>query len=222
MKLEFPGVNGSIEVYMDVMRAICGETEGKSMLDLMCCFAPNTPKLGFSSRTYIDKIARELDIKEEQEFFYPIEVSTFFREMQGLHWDVAICSDGIEHVTKEYGAGMLADMAIASDKQIIFTPLGELFMSKQPDDGDPERHRSAWYPEDFLKDEFFGYPFACIVFPHYHKTWNVGAFFAFRCKNIATEFLRVRKELWSKPWAQGMKTSIRPALLPPGPYTIIN
>ncbi len=183
----YPGITGNIEIYMKVLRAICGETEGKSMIDLCCAFAPNTPKLGFTKRTYVDIIDRVLDHKEEQPYFINSEVLDFLKVAKNghFHWDVSICSDGIEHLTDSNGYKLLLRMQAISDKQIIFTPLGDLWMEKIPSDN-PEAHRSAWYPEMFLSC-------ACIVFPDYHKEWNAGAFFMWHCHDIEKDFERVIK-----------------------------
>lgn len=163
---------GTIEIYMDCLRAICGKTSGKSMVDLCCAYAPNTPRLGFEIRNYIDVIPRTLDHQEEQRYFLQRDVLTFGEV--GVHYDVAICSDGIEHLTKENGLKLLEIMKCISDKQIIFTPLGPYAI----DDGDnPEGHHSAWYPEEFTGE------WSTICFPNYHPTLGVGAFFAWRGGN---------------------------------------
>jgi hypothetical protein len=194
MILTFPGVVGDIDLYMKVLRAVCGDTAGKSMVDLCCAFAPNTPKLGFAKRRYFDIIDRKLDHPEEQQFFDQTDVLSitlapeWIRKVQGVDiYDVAICSDGVEHLTAEDGHKLLNNMQTYSRKQIIFTPLGELWMEKTPT-SDPEAHRSAWYPSMLLG-------WACFVFPDYHKEWKVGAFFAWKCDSIEQDFERVKKEL---------------------------
>lgn len=204
MRIDFPNVVGTIDVYMDVMRAICSDTDGKSMIDLMCCFAPNTPKLGFKTRTYVDVIDRKLDHPEEQQFFICADVKNLYRFTSHLMWDVAICSDGIEHLLKEDGLYFLTEMRQISRKQILFTPLGELFKLTDNDNKDPEAHRSAWLPEDINNEELitWGQPYACITFPDYHKGWNGGAMFFWRDDNgTEKDFDRVVKELKTKPWA---------------------
>lgn len=202
--LTFPGVVGSIEVYMDVMRAICGETEGKSMIDLMCAFAPNTPKLGFSRRRYFDIIDRQLDHPEEQEFFSQADVLTiqpaleWIRKATGADlYDVAICSDGIEHLTEIQGRILVSTMLSISHKQILFTPLDDIFGMAKEGDNDPEAHRSLWHP-DMLPGFFH------IVFPHYHKVWNGGAFFSLRSSFGEAEFNRVKSILQTKHWYNGI------------------
>ena len=101
MILEFPNVEGSGELYLDVMRAICGDTAGKSMVDLMCHKAPYTPQLGFKERTYVDIQFRGMDFKEEIDRFIECDVLEFLSTNK-KKYDVAICSDGIEHFKKWY------------------------------------------------------------------------------------------------------------------------
>jgi hypothetical protein len=190
----YPGITGNIEIYMKVLRAICGETKGKSMIDLCCAFAPNTPKLGFERRMYVDIIDRILDHKEEQEHFVRANVihPELIMAIKGIRklykepsFDVAICSDGIEHLLPDDGKRLRDQMQELSHKQIIFTPLGDLWMEKIPTDN-PEAHRSAWYPEMLPG-------WACIVFPDYHQEWKVGAFFAWKCADLEKDFERVIK-----------------------------
>jgi hypothetical protein len=186
MIITIPNVVGDIELYMRVLRAICGDTSGKSMVDIGCCFAPNTPTLGFEKRLYLDIIDRVLDHPEEQKFFRQADVLTYMGGRPKR--DVAIASDLIEHLTVDDGLKLLKNMEACAHKQIIFTPLGELWMENTPT-SDPEAHRSAWYPSMLPG-------WACIVFPDYHKEWNVGAFFSWRCDDIEKDFERVKTELY--------------------------
>lgn len=185
MRLDFPGVEGNIDIYMMVLRAICGETKDKSMIDLMCAFAPNTPKLGFSHRIYVDIIDRVLDHPEEQHRFLKMDV---LKVRHSEMYDVAICSDGIEHLHKDDGFMLLKVMQTLSKKQIIFTPLTDLFGMAESNNHDPEAHRSLWTPDDLPG-------WATIVFPDYHRVWNGGAFFAFNCENLEEEFERVKNSI---------------------------
>lgn len=202
--LTFPGVEGSIEVYMDVMRAICGETEGKSMIDLMCAFAPNTPKLGFSKRRYLDIVDRRLDHQDEQRFFIKEDVlklvpdnPQWLRDCKIFDpFDVAICSDGIEHLTKTDGVKLLDTMIAISYKQIIFTPLDDLFGMAKDGDNNPEAHRSLWTPENLGWNQ--------VVFPDYHKKWCGGAWFGWRAPWMEDEFNRVKSILQTKHWYNGI------------------
>lgn len=185
MILDFPGIEGNIDIYMKVLRAICGDTAGKSMIDLCCAFAPNTPMLGFERRIYIDVIDRKLDHPQEQPLFVKADVLTF---KWWQKFDVAICSDGIEHFYPADGRKLLDIMKRIGHKQIIFTPIGEIFKLHNGGEHDPESHHSLWTPEDFPG-------WATIVFPDYHKVWNGGAFFAVNCDNIDVEFERIKSEI---------------------------
>lgn len=187
MRLDFHGVVGDIDIYMRVLRAICGETDGKSMVDLGCCFAPNTPKLGFEHRMYLDVVDRKLDHEKEQQFFYKTDILDIQPPRLRCKADVGIASDVIEHLSAEDGQKLISYMISKYDKSILFTPLGELWMEKTPT-SDPEAHRSAWYPEMLPG-------WACVVFPDYHKGWGVGAFFAIHCENIESEFERIKSEI---------------------------
>ncbi len=208
MTLTFPNVTGSIEVYLDCLKAICGDTEGKHLMDLCCCTAPNTPKLGFHIRHYMDIVDRKLDHKEEQEFFIKMNVLDFHHIGMPPHqFDVMTALDAIEHFTKEDGYRLLRVMGEFSKKQILFTPLGDLFINGK-EDTDPEKHRSGWTPEEFVEmyakeDHCWLRPhYACIVFPNYHKAYNnFGAFFTWSCENIEEDFARVKEILMTKSWA---------------------
>lgn len=196
--ITFPGVVGSIEVYMDVMRAICGETWDHSMADLCCCTAPNTPNLGFRRRQYFDIVHRDLDHRDEQEFFSQKDVLTLSLDVEG-RFDVAICSDGIEHLSYEDGVKLIKVMQSISYRQVIFTPLDDLFGMAKEGNADPEAHRSLWKPE-MLADDW-----CCIIFPDYHKEWNGGAWFGFCVDNWRDqEFDIVKKKLKTKHWYNGI------------------
>lgn len=192
MQLEYPGVVGSGELYLKVLKAICGDTAGKSMVDLMCYHAPYTPLLGFNKRTYLDIQDRGLDHKEEQSFFKQVDVLEYLSNSYCQYFDVAICSDGIEHLEEFHGLFLIKKMYMHSKKQILFTPLGDLNLSAEKH---PDSHRSGWTPE---KIEYMipgSSHFAYIIFPNFHPTLNTGAFFFWHCNNIQQDFERVKNEL---------------------------
>jgi hypothetical protein len=198
MTLTFQNVVGNLEVYMDVMRAICGQTYDHSMADLMCCTAPNTPKLGFSDRWYFDIVNRKLDHKEEQNRFYQKDVLTM--TITDHFYDVTICSDGIEHLTRDDGLRLIDVMKSISHKQIIFTPLTDLFGMAKDGDTNPEAHRSLWHPDDFQG-------WCSIAFPNYHKEWNGGAFFTWRDwheSQSEKSMQYIKSILKTKHWANGI------------------
>jgi hypothetical protein len=182
---------GSGEVHFDVLKAICGDTDGKSMVDLGCGFAAQTRKLGFAERTYVDKVERGL--VEEMPYFLNCDLMSdkWFKE-DG--YDVSIMLDCIEHFNKESGRYLLHVMQKYSRKQIIFTPYGDYIVETTPTDN-PDSHKSGWYPQDLEG-------WACVVFHNFHPILNIGAFFAFKCENLEQEFERVKNELNNKTWAK--------------------
>ena len=196
MKLVIPDIVGTLEVYLDCLNAIIGEQRG-SMLDVGCCFAPNTPTLGFKKRKYVDVIERKLDHKSEQKYFTKADALQFL-EANEEHFDVTLSLDHIEHL--EYGDGLklLHLMKCNSSKQVVFTPTTALFGYAKDGDKDPECHRSLW-SSDWLEETYTG-EYAYIIFPDYHKVWNSGAFFFFSCHNLKQEFERVITELKTKHW----------------------
>jgi hypothetical protein len=195
MRLDFPGVGGSGEIWMDVVKAICGDTAGKSMLDLMAHRAPYTPLLGFKTPVYVDIQERDFDFPKEKKSFVKWDVRKIMDcrlVVNNAPFDVAICSDGIEHLTKIEGMRLLCDMLFLSNKSIFFTPIGWVDCGG---DSEPDRHKSAWQPDDFVE-------YATIVFPNFHPELNCGAFFAFRCADLKQEFNRIKKELKTKSWTK--------------------
>lgn len=192
--LSYPGVHGSGEIYLDVMRAICGDTSDKAMLDLMCHKAPYTSQLGFKERTYVDVLNRPLDNKQEQQFFVQQDVFSFLVENSDRKWDVIICSDGIEHLKKDAGHDLIFSLQFISGKHIIFTPTFDRNIN--PSSDDPDIHKSSWRTRDLEESH------AIIYFPDFHPTLDQGAFFAFKCKDVKDEFERVKNELKDKAWAK--------------------
>lgn len=175
---------GSGELYLQIMKTICGDTEGKSMVDLGCHTAPYTPQLGFKERTYVDIQDRGLDLKEEKHYFIKSDAVKFMR--QGKIFDVSIASDFIEHLPVLKGRVLINLMERFSEKQIIFVPLGNHMVDEKTTH--PDTHKSGWLPEYF---EGWGK----IIFPHFHPSLGVGAFFVFHCEETEGEFSRVKEDL---------------------------
>jgi hypothetical protein len=185
----YPNINGNKEIYLDCLNAIIGESNRNSMIDLGCNKAPHTPLLGFEYRAYIDILPRQLDYPDEQRFFTQKDILT----IDSTYRDVSFALDVIEHLTVDDGYKLLKVMESISDKQILFTPTTDLFGMAQDGDKDPEAHRSLWEPE-MTPD------YACLVFTEYHKVWNGGAYFLWKCKDLENEFNRVVNELKTKSW----------------------
>lgn len=194
MQVTFERVHGNDEVYLDCLRAICGDTEGKSMVDIGCNLAPHTSKLGFKKRKYIDILDRVLDNPKEQRYFVKANALDYL-ELNEKWYDVSMSLDNIEHLSYNDGHRLIKLMLCNSSKQVFFTPLNPWMMT---DDNDlnPESHRSVWTP-DLMPPMF-----ASIVFPVYHPTLNIGAWFGWNCKDTKQDFERVKNELKQKAWAK--------------------
>jgi hypothetical protein len=87
---------------------------------------------------------------------------TILNSLQENSFEIVICSDVLEHLTKEDGQILIREMLrVASKQVIVFTPLG--FMPQHMDSPgiDPwgfsevelQTHLSGWEPEEF-PDEF--------------------------------------------------------------------
>lgn len=185
-------VDGSGEAWLAVVRSILQNSSQQSMIDLCCCEATMTKQLHFKKRVYVDVIERQ--IGAHQECFVQADVLGDHPVLQD-HYDVSICSDGIEHITKAQGFQLVERMKAISNKQILFTPIDAWMMTEETDTN-PESHKSLWGPSD-LPD------FAHIVFPHYHPTLNIGAFFFWSGPDLDAEFVRVRNELEANPLFKG-------------------
>lgn len=200
MQITFENIHGNDTVYMDCLRAICGDTEGKSMVDIGCNLAPHTPKLGFEQRTYIDILDRVLDHTDEQKYFIRRDALKCLPELRNHEIDVMLSLDNIEHFTEYDALHLLKLMKIKSHKMVLFTPLGEYLVD--PISIDPEGHHSGWTPEklESILPNYFAY----VVLPQYHPTLGIGAFFFWHCKDIKNDFERVFNELKQKTWATNL------------------
>lgn len=103
------------------------------------------------------------------------------RVLQDRSFDAVVAFDVIEHMTREDGGEMIAEMLrIAREQVVIFTPLG-LMPQSGGDETDPwgmqgqhwQQHRSGWTPADFPG-------WRCVVDEHFHARdgEHFGAFFA--------------------------------------------
>jgi len=193
MKIVFENIHGNDIVYLDCLNALTG-AKRNSFLDIGCNHSPFTPRLGFEQRTYIDILPRELDFQEEQQLFIQADALQFLKDTKC--YDVIYSLDQIEHVTKEYGWKQISSMFRHCDRMVFFTPLDEWMMTNA-DDTNPESHRSIWKPDEFDNS------WIKIVFPKYHPTLNIGAWFFMKAINHNTEqeFERIKNELKQKSWA---------------------
>ena len=174
-----------IRLYETIIKAIIGsKINQQSLIDLCSCEATVTRNLTFKNKIYVD-VLDCWDIPGQMHNFIQTDVLGN-HEIFNQHFDVANCSDGIEHLIKEDGFKLIERMKNISDKQILFTPLGNYMVETGNDD--PKCHKSGWCPEDFEG-------FASIVAPQYHPTLGehgVGAFWVWRCDDIEADFQRVK------------------------------
>jgi len=186
---------GETDAYFDTLKAICGDTPDKSMIDIGAGFCPTTRKLGFKEKKYVDIVER--DLGEENEFFSQLNILEMIKSKSEKQYDVSISLDNIEHFYKKDATSLINWMVRNSKKQVIFTPLGDYIKIKEEGNTDPDTHKSGWTSKNFNE---MGW--ATITFPNFHPLLGIGAFFAFNCENLKEEFERITNELKNKSWAK--------------------
>lgn len=191
MKIEFKN-NGSGELQIQVLKAICGNTESLKMIDLCCGSSPQTGLINFKEKTFVDCVDRELIGGGSLIVSDVIE----YLKKEKTKYDIAISTDTIEHFRDADALIFLNLTEKISKKQIWFTPLGEYCMTHDQNDNNPDSHKSEWTPEKL--DSINNGHWAYIVFPKWHPTLGengLGAFFFWHCDNIKEDFERVSELL---------------------------
>lgn len=189
--LTLPGP-GNTERFLKVMRAIIGPgIREQSLIDLCCYHARAARELEFRERVFVDVGDHSREFAGLN--FVQADVINGNHEVFNRHYDVATCLDGIEHVMKPDGALLLSRMGFMSKKAILFTPADPWMVEEH--NPNPESHKCVWTPAELPE-------WAHVVFPDYHDTLTsdtgrkgVGAFFFWKCDDIAADFDRVRNEL---------------------------
>lgn len=97
------------------------------------------------------------------------------------HFNLCILIDVIEHLYKEDGQKLLAEMYTLCSAILLFTPTGELFI--KADDG-PHCHRSGWYPQEFWKMGYVIWEWP--IFHSWEPDTYHGAFWAWKFKDRKT------------------------------------
>lgn len=185
MKKIFPELEGTSQLHLDVLNAILEQPGGMTIVDLMACEGSQTSLIECGRHIYVDLVKREIkNFHKEKDVFVQQDAIEFLKEME-FRASAITCLDGIEHLQKEDGLKLIALMEKKSDRQIIFTPLGDWLIEEVKTEN-PDSHKSGWQPEEF---EALGY--ACLVFPNFHSTMGVGGLFAFKCGGLKEEFERV-------------------------------
>lgn len=104
------------------------------------------------------------------------EAAHAFRRMR---FDAALLTDVLEHIPKNEGIQLLSQLEFISDRIIIFTPLGDLWVT---DSESPHSHKSGWVPCDLPSYHNW-------VWNHFHRFKDGhthGAFFAWKWTNGTT------------------------------------
>jgi hypothetical protein len=165
---------GSLDLWLDVMLHLLDQhfPSGKplSLLDLCCGEMTNTSRLHFAHSVHVD--VQDMPNRPPGFRFIHADVLAdhpVFHE----HYDVALCSDGIEHLRTGQAAELLLKMEKCATLAVLFTPLGDYMV--EPDATHPDRHKSGWLPETFRDIGFH-----TATFPNWHPTLNCGAFFAWK------------------------------------------
>jgi hypothetical protein len=191
MKIEFKN-NGSGELQTQVLKTISGNFQNQTMVDLCCGSTPQTGLINFKEKEFVDCVDRELIGGGS------LIVSDVIKYLKNnkKHFDVSISTDTIEHF-RDNDANVFLDLTSKiSEKQIWFTPLGEYCMTKDPNDNNPDSHKSEWTPEKLeLRNPNY---WAFVVFPNWHPSLGdngLGAFFFWHCKDLKEDFERVSEQL---------------------------
>lgn len=163
-------MTGSGELYLSILRRIIGQTEDKTLLDLCCGEMTQTRHLKFRYVLGVDVC----DWPERPKEFGFVKKDVRFMEIaQTEPFDVAICSDGIEHMSKPSGKLMLSDMQGWARLPIIFTPLDAYKLD--PNSSDPDAHKCVWSPTEFV-----AMGWQTESYPEWHEELSIGAFFAWK------------------------------------------
>lgn len=159
---------GSMELWIEVFVRIIGKpSKDVSVIDLCCGRMGNTRLLNFRDSLHVD--VTDYEDRPRHYRFLKHDVLTLTESLNGMY-DVALCSDGIEHLSKADGLKLLDRMTRLSRKRIIFTPLGDYIV--EPDTTDPEKHKSGWLPKDFPPS------WETQEFPNWHPTIGIGGLWA--------------------------------------------
>jgi hypothetical protein len=188
---------GSSDFQVEILKALCGDSKDKTLIDLCCGFAPQTSKVPFRQKTFVDAVERPLHGGGEM---ITANVIEFLKSnTKNSIYDVSISTDSIEHFREKDALQFVELTSKIAKKNIWFTPLGEFCMTDDPNDNDPDTHKSEWTPEklDKLMPDYWAY----LVFPNWHPTLRnsknevLGAFFFWHCDNLKEDFKRVESEL---------------------------
>lgn len=162
---------GSLEIWLATVRKIIGPgIRDLTCLDLCCNEMTGTRLLPFKDTQAVDLV--DWPTRPREYPFVCRDALDFCELTHARYFDVAICSDGIEHLSDKRGRRLIEEAKRISDITIFFTPLGPYMLD--PTATSPDAHKSSWLPEDFPSDWHFH------IFPEWHTIMKLGAFFAWK------------------------------------------
>lgn len=138
-------------------------------IELGCGNAPHTRML--PEMTFADLIVRE----NPPEGIVVMDITEAPVRFSDRRFGTVIMLDVVEHLYKLPALKLLADLEKITDRIVIFTPLGELWMENETG---PSGHHSGWLPSDL---EHFGYTtWSWPVFHDFGGGSTHGAFWAWK------------------------------------------
>lgn len=164
--------SGTHELWLSVVNRILGDSPRLLMFDVCCGACAVTRKLGFQYVTACDVIPRSDEFPPGW-FFTQADALSFLADNDDQIADLVICSDGIEHLTRSDGEGLLRQMSRVGRIAIVFTPTGD--STFDPKALGPHCHKSSWTEKDFLELEW-----SSEHFTEWHPILGWGAMFAWK------------------------------------------
>ena len=176
MNVSYPRAEGSVELWLRVVNAMVAPIAGAGGSMISYCAGDGPEKhLPIAQKTFVDSDPQRPMPDTYGECIRKDVLDSDVR-LAYRAYDLAICSDGIEHLPRQKAIKLLERMQQVATKYIIvFTPLGDLdvkdFALEASDYDRRHNHHSGWNPEDV---EFLGWD--TFTFPRWHKDW-AGAWF---------------------------------------------
>ena len=167
-------MSGSFQLWVDTVRGITGPTEELSMLDLCCGEMSATRLIKWKTVSAVDVV--DYPNRPREYIFWKQDVLDPLMSADGF--DVCICSDGLEHFTREQGYRLLVNMERWAKLPIVFTPTGQPESELEPNSTHPDAHKSSWLPAHFI-----GIGWHTKLFPDWHPTIGLGGLFAWKPKS---------------------------------------
>lgn len=173
---------GDFDEYKAVLTALFHTAGGRACLDLGCGEAHVTQH--FAGSVLVDLVPR-LNAKIP---VIPMDIRAAPKNaVIAAHgpYSLALLSDSLEHLTKQDGTQLLAQLAKRSWVKAIavFAPVGPCLRYDESST-DPDVHKSAWHPEEFAELEW-----EVVEYPSYHRYDGgaiIGAFWAWKWLDAPT------------------------------------